>query len=343
MEGLRGIAVFLVFLVHYSSSIEPYIIVGSFEEDVLHIIHRLGNVGVDLFFVLSGFLIYGTLIKKDETLFFQYMKRRIIRIYPTFLAVFIIYLILSILFPNENKIPNDLLNGGIYLIQNLLLLPGLFDITPIITVAWSLSYELFYYLLIPLVIGALQLRRWQVKQRIIFWLVTSIVGFIYFEIYGGPSRLLMFISGIVLYEVFKKKLITLPKYIGSFFLLLALVLYSLSPYLQLSAVIQTGILYVLFFMVCLESFSKNDGSAVWLNISPIRWLGNMSYSYYLIHGLTLKASFMLMAFIVTPNNQFEILFWYAMPLLFLVTLITSLILFVLIEKPFLLNNKKISN
>ena len=74
MEGLRGIAVFLVFLVHYSSSIEPYIIVGSFEEDVLHIIHRLGNVGVDLFFVLSGFLIYGTLIKKDETLFFQYMN-----------------------------------------------------------------------------------------------------------------------------------------------------------------------------------------------------------------------------------------------------------------------------
>ena len=68
MEGLRGVAVFLV---HYSSSIEPYIIVSSFGEDVLHIIHRLGNVGVDLFFVLSGFLIYGTLIKKDETLFFN--------------------------------------------------------------------------------------------------------------------------------------------------------------------------------------------------------------------------------------------------------------------------------
>ena len=61
MEGLRGIAVFLVFLVHYSSLISPWL-----KYDTIHIasfIHSAGQIGVDLFFVLSGFLIYGTIIK----------------------------------------------------------------------------------------------------------------------------------------------------------------------------------------------------------------------------------------------------------------------------------------
>ena len=339
MEGLRGVAVFLVFLLHYCSLIEPYIIEKSFEITILHTIHRLGNVGVDLFFVLSGFLIYGTLIRKSKTNFFQYLMRRIVRIYPTFLIIFLIYLCLSFIFPNENKIPNNLWDGGFYIIQNLLLLPGLFDITPIITVAWSLSYEFFYYLFIPLIIALLSLRNWTLKQRIIFWCTVSVIGFFYFEIHGGPYRLLMFISGILLYEVLENKLINPPKHLGTLSLIVALVSYSYAPYLELSGIIQIAILYVFFFIVCLEAFSRNNGSAIWLNISPIRWLGNMSYSYYLMHGLTLKGCFMFIALVIEPNKQFDTIFWFAMPLLFLATLISSFILFILVEKPFSLKNK----
>jgi len=340
MEGLRGVAVFLVFLVHYSSLIEPYIVEESIMVYVLHTIHRLGQVGVDLFFVLSGFLIYGTLIRKNKTDFFQYLLRRIVRIYPTFFIIFLIYLCLSFIFPNENKIPNDLLDGGLYIIQNLLLLPGLFDIKPMITVAWSLSYEFFYYLFIPLIIALLNLRKWTVKQRIIFWFGISILGFFYFEIYGGPDRLLMFISGILLHEVFENKLINPPKHLGTISLIITLTLYSFSPYLALTNVMQVGTLFILFFMVCLEAFSKNNGSAIWLNISPIRWLGNMSYSYYLMHGLTLKACFMFIGLVMEPNKQFEAIFWIGMPLLFLATLIPSFFLFIWVEKPFSLKNNK---
>lgn len=340
MEGLRGFAVFLVFLVHYCSLIEPYIVNASMEGRVLNILHSLGNVGVDLFFVLSGFLIYGTLIKKEKNNFYRYMQRRIIRIYPTFLVLFVAYLFLSVLFPSENKIPNGWWNSSVYIMQNLLLLPGLFDIEPLITVAWSLSYELFYYISIPFIMFLFQLRKWAAKQRVIFWIVISIIGFVYFEVYGGPYRLLMFISGIILFEVFENKLIQLPKYIGTASLLLALGLYLLTLHLQLSEVIGAGILFVLFFLTCLESFSNNDGSAKWLTITPIRWLGNMSYSYYLVHGLTLKTCFLLLSFIIEPNNQFETMFWLVMPFLFLVTLVTSLILFVLIEKPFSLDTKR---
>jgi exopolysaccharide production protein ExoZ len=57
----------------------------------------------------------------------------------------------------------------------------------------------------------------------------------------------------------------------------------------------------------------------------MRRLGNMSYSYYLIHGLALKAAFM-----VLPSSQ---MFLVLLPLAFALTLIPSMALFLLVERP----------
>ncbi len=76
MEGLRGFAVFLVFLVHYITLSEPWI---KDVKDFFYyasLVRSFGNVGVDLFFVLSGYLIYGSLIKKEQ-LIVPYLRRRI--------------------------------------------------------------------------------------------------------------------------------------------------------------------------------------------------------------------------------------------------------------------------
>ena len=64
MEGLRGLAVFLVFLVHYVTLAKPWLAPASFSTRVADGLHNIGNTGVDLFFVLSGYLIYGSLIRK---------------------------------------------------------------------------------------------------------------------------------------------------------------------------------------------------------------------------------------------------------------------------------------
>jgi exopolysaccharide production protein ExoZ len=167
MEGLRGFAVFLVFLVHYATLIKPRISAESITFQISNIIHSVGNVGVDLFFILSGYLIYGSLISKSQN-FFKFMLRRIKRIYPTFTVVFIIYIVLSFVFPAENKIPIQALDKFIYLTQNFLLLPGIFHIEPMITVAWSLSYEIFYYLAIPLMITLFKLRNREIVWRVFF-------------------------------------------------------------------------------------------------------------------------------------------------------------------------------
>ena len=168
MEGIRGFAVFLVFLVHYMTLVKPWLLESSITFQIARHVQSIGNIGVDLFFVLSGYLIYGMLIKKHRP-FGAYILRRIQRIYPTFTVVFIIYLILSVLFPSESKIPTEWKEGLVFVIQNYMLMPGLFDITAIITVAWSLSYEFFYYLLIPLLIASLFMRSWQAKYRIAFF------------------------------------------------------------------------------------------------------------------------------------------------------------------------------
>ena len=58
MEGLRGFAVFLVFLVHYVTLVKPWVTANPILLDFSSKLHSIGNAGVDLFFVLSGYLIY---------------------------------------------------------------------------------------------------------------------------------------------------------------------------------------------------------------------------------------------------------------------------------------------
>src|SRR5215472_13986750 len=59
MEGIRGYAVLLVFMVHQHTLFSRYLAPQSSIARLSQFSHHIGNSGVDLFFVLSGFLIYG--------------------------------------------------------------------------------------------------------------------------------------------------------------------------------------------------------------------------------------------------------------------------------------------
>lgn len=330
MEGLRGVAVFLVFLVHYSSLVNPWI-TGT----AVHLsdfIHSLGNIGVDLFFVLSGYLIYGTVISKPTFAPVNYAKRRIQRIYPTFLFVLALYLILSFVFPNESKLPQGLTSSVIYIVQNALLLPGIFNITPIITVAWSLSYEVFYYILIPILIPLFRLKAWNSNYRILFWGIVSVLAFVIWELEGGPIRLVMFVAGIILFELHRIKQISISRY-GTRMLLIALVTFGLRTVIEYSFTLSLIAIYLLFLFMCLCAFNSNSFLHKWLIFKPLRWLGNMSYSYYLFHGITLKFCFLVFGTLVPPAmDNVHLYFWLWVPL-FIVTLCTSFVLFIVIERP----------
>src|SRR2546428_3012590 len=164
MEGLRGLAVLLVFFVHFHALFGPYTPTGIWLR-TSEFLGTVGNSGVDLFFVMSGFLIYGALIRR-EVGYFKFTSRRFARIYPAFLAVFIVYLGLSAVFPLQSKIHGGVFLAGRNLLGNLLLLPGIVYIRPCISVAWSLRYEFFFYLTLPIVISVAWMRQWKPRHRL---------------------------------------------------------------------------------------------------------------------------------------------------------------------------------
>ena len=99
MEGARGVAVALVFLVHYHAAFALWAPATTLTGSISQFLWTIGHSGVDLFFVLSGYLIYGAALKPSLH-YGRFMKRRIHRIYPTFLVVLALYIALSFVFPS---------------------------------------------------------------------------------------------------------------------------------------------------------------------------------------------------------------------------------------------------
>jgi exopolysaccharide production protein ExoZ len=295
-----------------------------------------GDTGVDLFFVLSGYLIYGSLIGRPQP-FARFMARRIQRIYPAFLVVFVIYLVLSYAIPSESRIPSEPFRATTYIIENVLLLPGLFPIEPMITVAWSLSYEIFFYLAIPLAVAGFNLRAWSVAPRVAFFLAIGLAICLVGAVYGEHVRLIMFLSGMVLSEVISHGGVFPASSSLSSTALLVAFLASLRPNASArDLVLKLVVLAVAFFLVCWTSFTDPSG---WLSRAfswtPLRWLGNMSYSYYLLHGLVLKAIFVVALPLAVPPEQYgSWVFWCLLPVMFSLSLIPPAALFVLVERPF---------
>lgn len=360
MEGVRGLAVILVFFTHYHALFGHYASAQSFSFTLSQFAATIGHTGVDLFFVLSGYLIYGAVIRKPIR-YATFMKRRLERIYPTFLAVFAIYLILSFVLPGENKIPAGPIAASSYILANLMFLPGMFDIQPIMSVAWSLSFEFFYYLTIPLLVSVLRMRQWQRHQRIGFFLALAIISFVALLKVPGPHlRLLMFLSGILLYEAIGPtaqrrttrrpgELVALLAFVASFPLIFTIwhrgELVSFLPgFHWIGGGYGVLVLFWTFLGFTFFCFSQDGLISYLFSFSPLRWLGNMSYSYYISHGLTLKAVALVTARVLpnAPSGHSLILFWSILPAAVVATLVASTILFVLVEKPFSLRTPRVS-
>jgi exopolysaccharide production protein ExoZ len=345
MEGVRGFAVLLVFFVHYHSMFDPWANAERFTRAFSSFTGNIGHSGVDLFFVLSGYLIYGLIFKKPGR-YMKFIERRIQRIYPTFLAVLAVYLLLSILFPAQSKLPTDPASAGYYILENVLLLPGILNIQPIITVAWSLSYEFFYYLSIPSLIALLGMRRWSSFHRVLLFLVLALGFTIYcFIVPNTHIRLIMFVSGILLFEAkysygLDKKLKPRADYwvlalLGATFALLYVLMTRILAEDQIFvSVYPTLLLFVSFFVFTLACFDSQSLLSRIFSWTPLRWLGNMSYSYYLIHGLTLKGIALVALHFIAPSRAAVVAYWIGLPVFFSLTLVTSTILFVLVEKRF---------
>src|SRR5690349_1593678 len=154
MDGLRGLAIVLVMALHIFNRANEFT-----QHPVLYFFSDLtviGWIGVDIFFVLSGYLITNILLngREDNHYFKNFYMRRILRIVPlyyaTMLLVFLV--IIPIKTPGFVKEIPALLPFQILYLQNWLDIFHAAKSSPYIWVTWSLAIEEQFYLFWPALI-----------------------------------------------------------------------------------------------------------------------------------------------------------------------------------------------
>jgi peptidoglycan/LPS O-acetylase OafA/YrhL len=156
LDGVRGIAILFVIIYHFSSSLS----VLGFANPVFTFL-RVGWCGVDVFFVLSGFLITGVLFdtKSSPDYFRNFYARRVLRIFPLYYGSLLVVFLLRMALPgagvwgsHENLLsPGSMLWPGLYLENFAILLQGP-SVTGVTTHYWSLAVEEHFYLIWPLLV-----------------------------------------------------------------------------------------------------------------------------------------------------------------------------------------------
>ncbi|MFZ0911631.1 MAG: acyltransferase [Candidatus Acidiferrales bacterium] len=166
LDGLRGLAILLVLSLHYLTYGYNNVQFGKLYRFVQ--IFRLGWSGVDLFFVLSGFLIGGILLDARESpnYFKAFYVRRIHRILPVYYTWIALFAIVGSIvaergFAKESSVPLISVPVVVYylFLQNLVFTPLSRFTTWWMSQTWSLAVEEQFYLVSPFLIRFLSRRR----------------------------------------------------------------------------------------------------------------------------------------------------------------------------------------
>jgi peptidoglycan/LPS O-acetylase OafA/YrhL len=144
VHGLRGLSALLVFVFHIYEMAEKY---GFWPVSTAFLYPSIlvGRHGVELFFIISGFLITGSLLRHGSVK--QFLIDRAIRIYPVFLTIHLLVFVTGPLIHYKWMAGIGLDAWLTAFFENLLFLPGIFDLPLAQLSAWSLSYEAAFYLI----------------------------------------------------------------------------------------------------------------------------------------------------------------------------------------------------
>jgi peptidoglycan/LPS O-acetylase OafA/YrhL len=268
LDGVRGLAVTLLVLSHFMIS-------KSWETTATWKVLHGGWLGVDLFFVLSGFLITGILIdtKQSSTYFGSFFKRRLLRIFPLYYACLIITLLVVYFIEKapERLVGYDGMGWFFAYASNIAIaLKGEWTFqSDWLTMGhfWSLAVEEQFYLVWP------------------------------FIVYFLPNRPLMWISGLLVFTGPAVK-----EYFDSFFGQDSLASYCLTP-CRMDALGAGAFLASFLRQPYLEEKRGMNKIAIFL---AILWLFSV-YKGYSENSLDIKwnaAMFLFALFIVLPYRHF---------------------------------------
>jgi peptidoglycan/LPS O-acetylase OafA/YrhL len=308
LDSLRAFAAVSVCMFHFVCTITGFI-----QNESILSVFSIGQYGVQMFFVISGFVIPWAMFHSNYELknFFSFFLKRISRLEPPYL--FSILLALSILYLRErffgeanNHIQISLKQVAFHLGY---LIPFFENYHWLNQVYWTLAIEFQYYLFIAILF--IPLVKSNRLTRILIYITVAFLSFFGKESFL-PHWLPLFFLGILLF-LYKSNVIEKDEYYYSSLILVILSFYFYSISALLYAI--TPIIAVMFWPE--------------LKIKGLHFLGKFSYSIYLIHPL-LGASFInvLSHRFLSPFEKFVIILAGT-----IITLISSWLMYRFIEKP----------
>ncbi len=287
LDGLRAIAIVLVML-HHSPAMKAYFGVP-----------RYGWIGVDLFFVLSGYLITGILVeaRSGANYYRNFYARRALRIWPLYFAVLI-----AITAVMPRVVRSEHLSVGLPPWYYFLLLQNLFfsrALLPFLSPTWSLAVEEQFYLIWPFVISLIS--RTTLVRLCLFGLIASPVIRLWLLSAGVSGDInygftFTHMDGLLvgaLIALTSREQLESPRAragaIGA--LSLALIVFFVEDHrlanIKDSAIAISALAlgFAALLMITLHSESKGAQFSRVLSWRPFTYIGQISYCLYLTHEL----------------------------------------------------------
>ncbi|HHF7146531.1 acyltransferase [Haemophilus influenzae] len=338
IDGLRAIAVISVIIYHLNENW----LSGGF-------------LGVDIFFVISGFLITGIIITEIQQNSFslkQFYTRRIKRIYPAFITVMALvsFIASAIFIYNDFNKLRKTIELAIAFLSNfyLGLTQGYFDLSanenPVLHI-WSLAVEEQYYLIFPLILILAYKKFREIK---VLFIITLILFFIllatsfvsanfYKEVLHQPN--IYYLSNLRFPELLVGSLLAIYHNLSAskqaskqasnvIAILSTLLLFSCLFLMNNNIAYIPGITLILpciFTALIIHTTSQNNIVKLCLSNKAIVFIGKISYSLYLYHWI-----FIAFAYYITGEKQINN---QSIAIVIVLTIIFSVLSYYLIEQP----------
>lgn len=316
-----------IFTIQYLRAVAAIGVVQSNIADIYSLDWRAGDAGVDLFFVISGFIMW-LITRRSEVTPAQFVKRRLLRIVP-------LYWLLTLLLAISASIRPDLFPGDHpvlrHVLLSLLFVPHLSpegSLFPLLAQGWTLDYEMFFYFLFALTLAGP--RRYQ-----FYFLNILLLGLVLLGYLVNPSSpvgvaytsplLMEFLAGLYICRAWLANRVLGQK---CAWIAVALGFASIAAKdflgIQLPEVIGFGVPAAL---IVFGAVSLEQGNHV-VEIRWLKFLGDSSYSIYLTHYF----AWLLVAIVIAKlgGNIYSLQFY---PVVICAGIIGGVATYLLVEKP----------
>lgn len=320
-HGLRGLAALLVFSSHSLGGFIKHDNQADFS--VADSLINIGVFGVEMFFFLSGYVIYLT---SRNTKGKDFIKKRFWRIYPVFLLFTCLFFVLnafSQLYPQKDNV--------IFLINNITFI-NLFTNSPALTPnAWSITYEIMYYIAIFLTVSVFS----NFMCR-----MAGIAIFIYMILFFPVTT--YFLMGVLLAFLVKNNFLNINLISRNIANLLLLMITPVLIYLitldrnytnwelfSNQILVYPTMLFLFFWMFLIQK--KGSFIDLFLSNRIVLFFGTISYSLYLAHPYSYLFCRKLSEYLFSEIVSKSIFFFMSN---LIVTIVWSYLVYIYVEKYF---------